>query len=216
MSKHEIIQAYIRGEVDRRGFIAKLATLGVSAGAAAAYATQFAPSVSASAPGGFVVRAAQTQDADYGTTVDFPDDAAAVAFAAAILDALTALFAALANFTSSDFAQGVFEQLTDFASENSEQADALKSLSAVSPVLGTTMGLKKAAQTDPAAFLADLDKSYNTAVQNFNAVVPATDSGETRQTLSNISHAVARQAGVVSFLNGGDGTPNGAFEDAKK
>lgn len=215
MSKHEIIQSYVRGEIDRRGFVTKLAALGVSAGAATAYATQFAPGVSAS-QGGFVVRAAQTTDANYGTSFDFADDAEALAFASTILDDVNALYDSLASFSAEDFEANVFDQLSDFSSEVDEQVDALTSLSAVRPNSSVTRGLKAASATDPSAFLADLESAYNTAVQQFTAVVPAVDSGEIRQTLTNISHAVSRHAGVVSFVTGGDGTPNGAFEEASK
>ncbi|MGC4190414.1 MAG: hypothetical protein QM589_04170 [Thermomicrobiales bacterium] len=216
MSKHEIIQAYIRGELDRRGFVTRLATLGVSAGAAAAYATQFAPGISAAAPGGFVVRAAQTTDADYGTTVDFASDAEAVAFASDIANPIADIYNSLDSFEASDFDDGVFAQLTDFSSEIGEQNDALKSLSATRPTTNATMGLKRSTDTDPSQFLADLSSAYDLAVQRFTAVVPAVDSGEIRQTLANISHAVARHAGVLAFLVKGDGTPDGAFEKASK
>jgi hypothetical protein len=216
MSKHETIQAYIRGDLDRRGFITRLVALGVSAGAATAYATRFSPSAAAATPGGFVMRAAQTTDADYGTTVTFPSLEEAIAFAMTILDALDALFKSLATYTADDFKDGVFDQLTDFAREISEQNDALHSLSAVTPRQSVIMGLRKDAASSADEFLTNLDREYTTAVRKFVAVVPAADSGEIRQTLANISHAVARQAGVLSFLTTGDGTPNGPFEEASK
>jgi len=217
MSKREVIQAYIHGDLDRRGFVTRLAALGVSAGAAAAYATQFAPAASAAvAPGGFVVRAAQTTDADYGTSVTFPSLEEAIAFAQTILDPLDELYDSLANFTEADFADGVHKQLTDFDGEISEQNDALHSLSAMTPQRTVTMGLRKDAATSAEDFLKSLQREYDTAVSKFVAVVPAADSGEIRQTLANISHAVSRHAGVLAFWVKGDGTPNGAFEEASK
>ncbi|MGC4106384.1 MAG: hypothetical protein QM753_08520 [Thermomicrobiales bacterium] len=216
MSKHDIIQAYIHGELDRRGFVTKLATLGVSAGAAAAYATQFAPSVSAAAPGGFVTRAAQTTDADYGTSVEFGSDAEAVALVAQALGAISALFASLANFSAADFPEGVHAQVLDFASEVEEHANALAALATVPTRRSSIQGLRQASAASADDFLKDLSEGYDTAVKNFVAAVPAVDSDETRQTLANISHAVARQAGLVSFFVKGDATPNGAFEEASK
>jgi len=215
MSKHEIIQAYVRGELDRRGFVTKLAAFGVSAGAAAAYATQFAPSAVA-APGGFVVRAAQTTDADYGTSVDFESDAEAVELVSNAIGAISTLFASLSTFSPADFPEGLYDQLNDFFAEIQEHADALASLATVPTRRSATMGLRRSAASSADDFLKELEAAYDKAVKNFVAAVPAVDSGEIRQTLSNVSHAVARHAGVISFFTKGDGTPNGAFEEASK
>jgi len=217
MSKHEVIQEYIRGDIDRRGFITKLAGLGVSAGAAAAYATQFAPGVAAAAkPGGFVIRAAQTTDADYGTSVDFDSDDEAVALVSAALNAISALFASLSNFDAADFPEGLYDQLNDFAAEIQQHVDALASLATIPGSRSATLGLRQTSVSDPGEFLSQLEDEYSDAVKNFVAAVPAVDDDEIRQTLANISHVVARHAGVISFFESGDGTPDGAFEEASK
>lgn len=216
MSKHEIIQAYIRGDIDRRGFVTKLAAFGVSAGAAAAYATQFAPGVSAAKPGGFVVRAAQTTDADYGTSVEFGSDAEAVTLVSDAIGAVAALFASLSSFSAADFPEGLYDQLNDFLGEIQEHADALSSLATIPTRRSATMGLRQSTPSSADDLLKQLEAAYETGVKNFVAAVPAVDAAEIRQTLADISHAVARHAGVLSFFVKGDGTPNGAFEEASK
>ncbi|HWK82057.1 MAG TPA: ferritin-like domain-containing protein [Thermomicrobiales bacterium] len=217
MSKHEIIQAYIHGDLDRRGFVTRLAALGVSAGAAAAYATQFAPAASAAvAPGGFVVRAAQTTDADYGTSVDFGSDAEAVALVSAAIGAIADLFGSLGSFSATDFPEGLYEQLNDFFAEIQQHADALSSLGATPGTRSATLGLRQSGPTSADDFLEKLETAYDKAVKNFVAAVPAVDADEVRQTLANIGGAIARHAGVLSFFVKGDGTPNGAFEEASK
>ncbi|MGN6032338.1 MAG: ferritin-like domain-containing protein [Thermomicrobiales bacterium] len=216
MSKHEIIQAYIQGDLDRRGFVTRLAALGVSAGAAAAYATQFAPGVAAATPGGFVVRAAQTTDADYGTSVDFESDAEAVALVSAAIAAIADLYGSLGNFTAADFPEGLYDQLNDFFAEIQQHADALSSLGAAPGTRSATLGLRQSGPTSADDLLEQLEAAYDKAVKNFVAAVPAVDSDEIGQTLANISHAVSRHAGVLSFFVKGDGSPNGAFEEASK
>lgn len=80
MTKHEIIEAYIAGQIDRRGFMKRLTTIGVSAAAAAAYAQSLAPSASAvgmgRGPAGYFM--AQTEP--YGTAGEFESDLEAAEF----------------------------------------------------------------------------------------------------------------------------------------
>lgn len=56
MSKHEVVEAYLRGQIDRREFIRRLTLAGVSSAAAVAYAQSLGTASAATAPGkhGFV------------------------------------------------------------------------------------------------------------------------------------------------------------------
>src|SRR3712207_5979766 len=63
MSRHELVDAYISGTINRRAFVRGLTALGVSAGMAAAYAVALQP---AAAQGGGVVPGDYDYD-DYGT-----------------------------------------------------------------------------------------------------------------------------------------------------
>lgn len=141
-----------------------------------------------------------------------PSPDVALAFTATILDPPDGLYDALAGFTA-DFVGGVYEQLVDSAAEVVVQRDTLRSLFATVLARSGVPGLRKAA-TGPADFLKTLARDSDTAVRKFVAVVPAADSGEIRQPLAPISHAVGCQAGVVSFRVTGDATPDGAFEEA--
>ena len=53
MSKHEVIDAYLRGKIDRREFVGRLTAVGVSAAAAVAYAQSLgSPTAAAPLSGG--------------------------------------------------------------------------------------------------------------------------------------------------------------------
>src|SRR4051794_24879513 len=67
MSKHEVVEAYLSGRIDRREFVRRLALAGVSAGAAAAYAQALAaPAAAAPAGRGGHGAAARFQDYPVG------------------------------------------------------------------------------------------------------------------------------------------------------
>src|SRR5689334_12639130 len=51
MSKHEVVEAYLRGQIDRREFIRRLTLAGVSSAAAVAYAQSLGSASAATAPG---------------------------------------------------------------------------------------------------------------------------------------------------------------------
>src|SRR5690348_8093370 len=72
MTKHELIDAYIRGRVDRRDFINRLTGMGISAAAAVAYATSFAPAAGAAGGqtrNGYKVRFQDATNDEYGTPI---------------------------------------------------------------------------------------------------------------------------------------------------
>lgn len=51
MSKHQVVEAYLRGQIDRREFIRRLTLAGVSSAAAVAYAQSLGTASAATAPG---------------------------------------------------------------------------------------------------------------------------------------------------------------------
>jgi hypothetical protein len=105
MTKHEIIEAYIAGQIDRRGFMKRLTAIGVSAAAAAAYAQSLAPSASAvgmgRGPSGYFM--AQTEP--YGTAGEFGSDLEAGEFLLSV-DTVAIQFydSALETLSAEDFA----------------------------------------------------------------------------------------------------------------
>ena len=131
MTKREMIDSYIRGELDRRGFIRGLTALGVSAGAAATYAVSFSPSAAAS--GGFVVRPGQQyQDQNYPPPPISLEEAIA-RLLEAITRLLNLLIAALERFLQADFTaaglpSNTFELLSTIQSQLNDQTDALNAL----------------------------------------------------------------------------------------
>jgi hypothetical protein len=60
MSKHEVVEAYLQGRIDRREFVRRLTLTGVSAAAALAYAASLGDSAAA-APGGRAAAAGRFQ-----------------------------------------------------------------------------------------------------------------------------------------------------------
>jgi hypothetical protein len=66
MSKHEVVEAYLSGRIDRREFVRRLALAGVSAGAAAAYAQALAGAAAAAPAGRGGHGAARFQDYPVG------------------------------------------------------------------------------------------------------------------------------------------------------
>lgn len=51
MPKHELVEAYLEGRLDRRDFVRRLTALGVSAGAATIYAASLSDSAAAAVQG---------------------------------------------------------------------------------------------------------------------------------------------------------------------
>src|SRR6266508_1583744 len=82
MTKLELIDAYVRGRIDRRHFVRRLTAAGVSSGAAFAYAQSLGPRAAVAGaarnPAGFVVRT-QEDDADYGVACSIDSGLEAVA-----------------------------------------------------------------------------------------------------------------------------------------
>jgi hypothetical protein len=88
MSKHEVVEAYLQGRIDRREFVRRLTLVGVSAGAAVAYAQALGGSAEAApastAPRGWAFQQyggedsdgdglSDEEEAELGTDPDDPD-----------------------------------------------------------------------------------------------------------------------------------------------
>ena len=204
MTKQETLDAFARGDIDRRSFITRLSVLGVSAGAAVAYATAMAPNAFARTTrndAGFLISANSAQtDEEYGTACTFASDEEALG---ALLDASTnvrSILAGLGDFTADDFAPGVYDLLTTIASQQDEHADALASLT------GGTAEIPEAAAAGGSAddLLAALSEALTGLVSTYAAVGPALQDGEARQTVTNIGLSVAAQAALASVAAGND------------
>jgi hypothetical protein len=210
MTKRDLIEAYIQGSVDRRGFVRRLSALGISAGAAVAYAQSLAPAASA-APGrnaaGFVVRA-QTTDAEYGTACVLQNDGTGVSALLGAVQGLLATLAALDDFSAGDFDNGVFDALGTIRDQQQEHLDAL---TAILGDLGQSTPAAPSAGTFASAdaFLSALASALDGLVALYAGVTPALiDSGEVRQTVTTLSLVAARQAAYVDDVAGNPPLPN--------
>lgn len=92
MTKHELIEAYVAGRIDRRDFVRRLTALGVSGGAALAYAQSLTPVAAAAGVArdahGYLIRAQGT--GDYGTGGEFGSVKELIDFLVHLLDTILA------------------------------------------------------------------------------------------------------------------------------
>ncbi len=212
MSKRETIDAFIRGDIDRRTFIGRLTTLGVSSGAALAYATTFGASAlaSPSSPAAGFVSQGQG-DLDYGVPNPFPLEEGLQIIADA-LEAIAAIFDDFADFVTDDFADGIFDALAQIQEQIALQLEALGSLFGAG-FTSTTRSFAAAQGTgDPDAFLQGLSTAFDDLTASFAAVVPGTEEAAERQAMMNIAMVSGRQAGFVNFAAGNDPFPT-AFQE---
>lgn len=222
MSKREMIESYVKGDLDRRGFIRGLTALGVSVGAATAYAVSFAPSALANAGNGFVVRPGQRyQDQNYPPPPVTLEEAIR-----RLVEAITALInllvAALERFLQSDFTDAGLPSTTHatlqtILDQMKQQNDAVNALAAsvnvevASLTPGSVKGFLD--QTDTVqGFLSELSDHLNKLVSTDAGIIPGLENGEARQTFTNIALVHARQAAVVNQLAGEDPIPSAFAE----
>jgi hypothetical protein len=209
MTKRDLIDAYVAGRLGRRDFMCGLTALGISAGAAAAYAHQLGPTSVSAAPGrnaaGFVVRA--QADEEYATACQLDSDAAgAEAAYAALADAQAVLESGIADFSGDlpnldELGLDAAEILETMSSQLEEQLAAIETL--ISD-LGGTPGTAPTGETYDSvdAFLAALSGAANAAASLLAGIAPAVENGEARQTLTAIAVAAAKNAGFANILNG--------------
>lgn len=217
MTKRELIEAFVRGEVDRRQFINRLTMLGVSGGAAVAYATTLGESAYASSAkpvSGFVMRAQATDDEDYGTAFFLELIEALQAVIVAITDLILVVLDGLAAFIAGDFAAGVFESLQTIEQQQQEHLDAATAMltaagGAAGGVGATRLGFQAQQFATSDELLATLADGFDQLTAMYAAVVPTiTDTdGEVRQTLTEIASVASRHAAAVNIYAGRDPFP---------
>lgn len=220
MTKMELVNAYVRGDLDRRGFIKKLTAVGVSSGAALAYAGSLAQNAAAAPTrtgAGFISRQ-QDGDDEYGVAVIIENIQEAIAAVEARIDAilqsLNDILSAfdVDDFLSAGFSESAFDTLNTLPGILTTQQEALESLGGLGRT-NTRQGFAARLQStdsleDQIAAVAD---ELNRAAGEWAAVLPAVEDEEARQLTSQIAIVAGRQAGVVSFIAGIDPIP-GAFE----
>lgn len=200
MTAQGVVDAFIRGDLDRRGFITKLTALGVSASAASAYALTLGRQGAAAAPGssgGGISRAHLAQEEDYGTDFVFETIEEALQIVFDAINEALALLSGLGIFSAGDFANpGEFDLLSTIQQQQQEHADALAAL------LGTTgaVGSSEASFDSVEAFLAELAGAMDGQTAMYAAVVPAVGDGAVRQTLMNVASVANRHAAVVHMM----------------
>jgi hypothetical protein len=208
MTKNHVIESFMRGELDRRGLITRLTAAGVSAGAAAAYATSLGGSrVFASSGSPVVVRHAQAQE-DYGTAIELGSDAEGAEYLLEDISSVLAVLAGLDGFGPDDFDEGVYDILTTIQEQQEEHAAAISSL--FDPPLDIPAG-SAASFSSADEYLAALIDALDTLVATYAAVVPAIAGDEARQTLMEIALVAAGHLAVARQLAGENPFP-GSFQ----
>jgi hypothetical protein len=211
VTKRETIDAFIRGDIDRRTFIGRLTTLGVSSGAALAYATTFGQSALAAPASNQTGLAAQGQDdLDYGVPNPFPLDEG-IAIISEAFETIIGILEGLGDFTDDDFAEGIFDALTTIQEQVAAQFEALGSLlgagSAGVRQFGQRSQFAAIQAGDPDTFLQDLSVAFDDLTARFAAVVPGTDEEAERQTMMNVAMVSGRHAGFVNWAAGNNPFP---------
>lgn len=205
MTKHELVDAYIQGRIDRRDFIARLTGLGVSAAAAVAYAASFAPSAHAAAgrtKNGYVVRLQDT---------DFDDEYGAPIGACEALDVLIDVAERMNSRLGSlrSLNQGLRQVLQRFE-------DRLQLLQDLQEARCGTAGRRPSSLAAFSSTLLsqnsnsekqerlDLLKYVDTIASLYAYIVPSVEEDDVRSSMMSAAMAIARDAEVVRRLIGED------------
>lgn len=219
MTKSEVVDAFIRGDLDRRGFIKKLTAVGVSSAAAMAYATTLVQDVAASPSGngtGFITRGF-LQDEDYGLAVPIEDVPAAIAALASETDEIAdTLSALIANFTPADFTDAGLDD-ADAEVLETIQSQLLEQAAAIAAFTGAPAAAEQAETSVDVATgtlvegLTVVAQELNELASGYAALIPALEDPEARELFTQIAIAVGRFAALVSYMAGLDPVPS-AFE----
>ena len=216
MTKRELIEAFLRGDVDRRQFVNRLTMLGVSGGAAVAYATSLSQSAAASPSqpaAGFVMRAQTEDDEDYGGGVDLPSDDEAIAIAIAVIEGIIALLEALDQFAATDFLEGVVETLERIRDQQNEHADALSATSGTARMTRQGFAAQTPKFASPEEFLNTVSDGLEELAGVYAAIVPGMQSAEYRQTVMGAASVAARHAAHTRSFAGRELLPE-TFQEA--
>lgn len=225
MTKQDIVNAYIRGDVDRRGFIRRLTAVGVSAGAAMAYASALLPGVSAGSVrngAGFITRF-QDADGDYGTAVVIEDMPAALTATMAAVEATAALASSiLSTFSAEDFVaagldEGDVQILSDIVEQMRQHQEALQGI--LDNVGGGTGEGGAAGDEAEAPAFGDLTEALEALSGDLDgiagmyvAITPSIEDVEDRLLLAQKATVAGRHAASVARMAGLDPVP-AAFEE---
>ncbi len=201
MGKHELIEAFIRGDIDRRQFVSRLTMLGVSGGAALAYASRLtvdAAAAPASAANGFKMRMQGADDDDYGTAIEIDVVEGLQQQAAAIESLVLFILDDLDNFDASDFPDGVYDTLLTIRDQQQQHFDAVQSL------LQANGGESTASGDNPSISSADellslLAENLDDLTGLYAAIIPAMEDDESRQTLTEAGSIASRHAALASL-----------------
>lgn len=209
MTAQGVVDAFIRGEFDRRDLITRLTALGVSASAASAYALTLGRQGAAAAPGSSSTGIARYQDGaeeeDYGTEFVFETIEEALQLIFDAISELLSTLGALNLFNADDFADALdFEILTRIAEQKQDHAEAMSAL------LGTTDPSTSTAASFGSVeeFLTELAGGYDDLTGKYAAVVPAIGDGAIRQTMMNAASVANRHAALVHHMAGLDPIPD--------
>jgi hypothetical protein len=214
MTKHELIDAYVRGRIDRRNFVRRLTALGVSASAAGAYALSLSPSASAAGTrtaAGYRVRA---QD-EYGGAADIILALFNILKVAGLLTAFEHILAHLrrkgrtstvANLKAAphrfQVSDADSDELATLFSQAAAHADAIKSLltdlgsSAPSPSVPTLT------YDSIDELVTDLQPVLEVTAGYYAWLIPTTADKKTLATLASIGLVASRHAAFVNRLVG--------------
>jgi hypothetical protein len=204
MTTQDLITRYSAGHLDRRGFVTRLTALGVSAGAAVAYAQAFAPSAAAQR----VPTRVQQAD-EYGTAVEFESDAEAITTVSTVDQAHSDLLTTgLSQFTEDEFAPfdvnglNTAELLNQMAEHVTEHLDALQQAlaRAASNPVAAAIQIPEMASADE--FITKLGDLTNLLASLYAAAVPAVESDELRQDLANAALVKGRHASYLNLIRG--------------
>jgi hypothetical protein len=173
--------------------------LGVSGGAALAYATSLgSPSAGAAPAGssnGFRMRA-QDGDDEYGTAIEIGVLEALETKAAAIDTLVLSLLANIEDFDPSDFPEGVYELLETIRDQQQQHFDAVQALIEANGGTAPDTGGGATAST-PDELLTLLSENLDELTATYAAIVPAVQDGAVRQTLMEAGSVASRHAALA-------------------
>lgn len=219
MTKSDVVDAFIRGDLDRRGFIKKLTAVGVSSTAAIAYAGSLVQSAAAGPSrngSGFITRL-QDADAEYGPAVPIEDVPAAIAAILAEVEAIAAELSSLledfddAAFEAAGLEASDRELLEKMLSQIQEQIDAINALEGIPAATGASTP-ESTPSGDLMERLAAFADDLNEVVGEYAALIPAIEDIEEQELFVQIALVAARHAAIASYLAGEDPFPS-AFEE---
>jgi hypothetical protein len=219
MTKNDVVDAFIRGDLDRRGFIKRLTAVGVSSAAAMAYAGSLVQNTAAapSNGSGFITRM-QDADATYGPAVPIGNVRAAVqALLRDVLNFIRSLQSLLEDFDAAAFPaadlnetdRAVIQSILDQAIE---QAEAIRALLNLPEQAGGQGAPGQAATGTLPERLIVLAELADEIAGEYAALVPALEELEQRELFSQIAIVAGRHAAILNYLAGNDPVP-GAFEE---